>query len=129
MLRNWPSARMRRWAAFRRKGAKILTVLLVVVLSVVNICSTLEIAQFVAGRFRFLYRASHPDESSLEKRKTGAAMGKSQDSARFDWGIFSCVLCFDSLLYRLKGSQDADTCNCVGNLGKHVYESNHLNHW
>jgi hypothetical protein len=32
------------------------------------------------------------------KTKTGAAMGKSQDGARFDLEIFSCVLCFDSLL-------------------------------
>jgi hypothetical protein len=30
------------------------------------------------------------------KTETGAAMGKSQDSARFDLGMFSCVLCFQA---------------------------------
>jgi hypothetical protein len=90
---------MRRWAAFRRKGAKILTVLLVVVLSVVNICSTLEIAQLALGDFTFCIGPLTP-MSPRWKTKTGAAMGKSQDSARFDLGIFSCVLCFESLLYQ-----------------------------
>jgi hypothetical protein len=42
---------------------------------------TLEIDQLQLIGLIF-YRASHPDESSLEK-KTGAAMGNSQDNARF----------------------------------------------
>jgi hypothetical protein len=74
---------MRRWAAFRRKGAKILTVLLVVVLSVVNICSTLEIVQLALGDFTFYIGPLTPMSPHC-KTKTGAAMGKSQDSARFD---------------------------------------------
>jgi hypothetical protein len=54
-----------RCAAFKRKGAEILTVLLVVVLLVMNISSTYEIVWLQPGDFAF-YRASHPDESSLE---------------------------------------------------------------
>ena len=52
-----------------------------------------------AGRFRFCIGPLTPT-SPRWKTKTGAAMGKSQDSARFDLGIFSCVLCFESLLYQ-----------------------------
>jgi hypothetical protein len=57
------------------------------------------------------------------KTKTGAAMGKSQDGARFDLGIFSCVLCFQDLLYQngkvKKWARSTDTCDCIGNLFEH----------
>jgi hypothetical protein len=75
MFSNLPSAKIIRCAALSLKGAKILTVLLVVVLSVVNICFTLEIVWLQPGDFAFFYWASHPDESSLEN-KNGRGHGK-----------------------------------------------------
>ena len=81
MLSRFPSAMIFRCAAFRRNGAEILTVLLVVVLLGVNICSTLEIDQLpLIGLVS--YRASHPEESSLE-RKNGRRLGKIQGQRPF----------------------------------------------
>ena len=63
-----------RCAAFRRNGAEILTVLQVVVLFALNICSTFEIDQLALTGLVF-YRASHPEESSLEN-ENGRCHGK-----------------------------------------------------
>lgn len=88
MLSRFPSAMIFRCAAFKRKGAEILTVLLVVVLLVVNISSTYEIVWLQPDDFAF-YRASHPDESSLEN-ENGRCHGKFPGQGPFlIWGLFS----------------------------------------
>jgi hypothetical protein len=71
-----------RWAAFRRNGAEILTVLLVVVLLARMFCTPERPA--ATGRSIF-YRASHPGESSLwqcVKNENGRSL-EIQESARF----------------------------------------------
>ena len=54
MLSNWPLANTRRWAAFRRKGAEILTVLLVVVLLERMFVLLSETVQLELGGLTFL---------------------------------------------------------------------------
>jgi hypothetical protein len=100
MLSSLPSAKTMRCSTVSLKGAKILTVLLVVVLSVANICFTLEIVWLQPGDFAFFYRASHPDESSLEN-KNGRGHGKIPGQRPFWFGKYSAVF------YVLKAS-------CIG---------------
>ena len=80
-----------------------------------------------AGRFRFCIGPLTP-MSPHWKTKTGAAMGKSQDSARFDLR-YSVVFCVSvASCIGMEGSQSADTCDCVGNFGEQTFESRYLNH-
>jgi hypothetical protein len=57
-------------------------------------------------------------------------MGKSQDSARFELGIFSYVLCFQDLLCQNgtveKYAQFTDTCDCVGKFDEHLEVSSYF---
>jgi hypothetical protein len=76
-----PSASTWRWEGSRRKGAEILTVLLVVVLFDLNISLFPETVQLALGGLTF-YRASHPDESSLE-HKNGHRLGEIQGQCPF----------------------------------------------
>ena len=95
-MTNLPSAMTLRCAAFKRKGAKILTVLLVVVLFVVNICFTSG-RPASTGRSSFFTGPLTPVSPRCgAESKTGAVQGKSQVQRPFDLRRYSIVLLVQS---------------------------------
>jgi hypothetical protein len=82
MLSRLPSTRTLRCAAFRRKGAEILTVLLVVVLLEHMFVFPFETVQFELGGLAFC-QASHPGESSLWRIENGRRPGRSWEGRPF----------------------------------------------
>ncbi len=107
MLSNWPFANTRRWAAFRRKGAEILTVLLVVVLSERMFYAPLRPSSSSWAVSPFVVPGLSPRRvlAVVRESKTGAAQGKPWDSARFLCEeIFSCGIGSGQGLYRITAS-------------------------
>jgi len=86
VLSHLPSTSTLRWAEFRRKGAEILTVLLVVVLLEHMFARPIETVQFVAGRSRILPGLSPWRVLAVERIENGRRSGISRHSARFVLG-------------------------------------------
>ena len=101
-----------RCVVFRRNGAEILTVLLVVVSLGENICSTFEIDQLPLTGLAFLSGLS-PRRVLAGKRKRALPWEIPRTTPVFDWGLFGFDMGLENLLCRhLKsghGAQSADT--------------------